>query len=155
VQIKVVVIGKLKERYLREGIDDYKTRLSRFAKIEIVELPEEDIGQLPESEVKEREAAKIRKHISGSWFTVALDREGDELSSRGLADKIAMLMVGGTSSIAFIIGGPLGLAEEILRTSDMRLSMSKLTYTHQLARLILLEQVYRSFKIIRGEPYHY
>ncbi|OFW32001.1 MAG: 23S rRNA (pseudouridine(1915)-N(3))-methyltransferase RlmH [Candidatus Aquicultor primus] len=154
-QIKVVVIGKIKERYLREGIDDYKTRLSRFAKIEVVELPEEDIGQLPEREVKEREAAKIRKHLSGSWFIVALDREGEELSSPGLAHKIEMLMVGGTSSIAFVIGGPLGLAEEILKGADMRLSISKLTYTHQLARLLLLEQVYRSFKIIRGEPYHY
>ena len=154
-QIKVVVIGKIKERYLREGIDDYKTRLSRFAKIEVVELPEEDIGQLPEREVKEREAAKIRKHLSGSWFIVALDREGEELSSPGLAHKIEMLMVGGISSIAFVIGGPLGLAEEILKGADMRLSMSKLTYTHQLARLLLLEQVYRSFKIIRGEPYHY
>ena len=151
----MVVIGKIKERYLREGIDDYKTRLSRFAKVEVVELPEEDIGQLPESEVKEREAAKIRKQLAGSRFTVALDREGEELSSPGLAQKIELLMVGGTSSMAFVIGGPLGLADDILQSADMRLSMSKFTFTHQLARLILLEQVYRSFKIMRGEPYHY
>lgn len=154
-QVKIIAIGKIKENYLKRAIDDYITRISRYAKVEIMELPEEDIGLRPEAEVKEREAAKIRKSLSGEWYVIALDREGIEPSSVELARRLEALMIGGKSNIAFIIGGPLGLDDAVLGEADLRLSLSKLTFTHQMARLILLEQVYRSFKILRGEPYHY
>jgi len=154
-QIKIVAIGKIKEDYLKQGINDYKKRLSRYSKVSIIELPEEDIAVRPEFEVKDREAQRIRKHISNSQYVIALDRGGTELSSEGFAQKIDSLMTSGQSNIAFVIGGTLGLADPIVRAANLSLSLSKLTFTHQVARFILLEQLYRSFKIIRREPYHY
>lgn len=156
--IQVVAVGKIKESYLRQGIDEYKKRISKYAKVKIVEVSEEDIKQRPASEVKTREAGKLLKHLpekSDTRFTMVLDREGEELSSEDLAEKINGLMVKGKSDITFVIGGALGLDESVIKKADYRLSLSRLTFTHQIARFILLEQVYRSFKIIRGEPYHY
>jgi 23S rRNA (pseudouridine1915-N3)-methyltransferase len=155
VRIKVVAIGKIKEDYLKRGIDDYKNRLSKYAKISIVEVAEEDIALRPESEVKGREAQKLKKHIADVQYVIALEREGMELPSIELAQRLESLMIGGKSNIAFMIGGALGLDESLIRSSDFTLSLSKLTFTHQIARFILLEQLYRSFKIIKGEPYHY
>ncbi|HZD60011.1 MAG TPA: 23S rRNA (pseudouridine(1915)-N(3))-methyltransferase RlmH [Anaerolineae bacterium] len=154
-RIKVVAIGKIKEDYLKRGIDDYKNRLSKYAKISIVEVAEEDIALRPESEVKGREAQKLKKHIADVQYVIALEREGMELPSIELAQRLESLMIGGKSNIAFMIGGALGLDESLIRSSDFTLSLSKLTFTHQIARFILLEQLYRSFKIIKGEPYHY
>lgn len=157
-QIEVIAVGKIKESYLRQGIDEYKKRISKYSKVKIVEVSEEDIRQRPAREVKAREAEKLARHLpekSDTRFTVVLDREGEELSSEELAAKINSLMVRGKSDLTFVIGGALGLDDSIIKEADYRLSLSRLTFTHQVARFILLEQVYRSFKIIRGEPYHY
>ncbi len=156
-QIQVIAVGKIKEDYLKRGIDDYKKRLSKYTGVKIVEVAEEDIAARPDYEVKAKEAQKLLKYLVGrdSWYVVALDRQGIELSSENLAQRIESLMVAGKSSIAFVLGGALGLDDSVVNSADLRLSLSKLTFPHQMARFILLEQLYRSFKIIRGEPYHY
>ena len=125
-RIRIVAVGKLKEDYLKRGVDDYIKRLLRYVKITVQEVAEEDINTKPGPEVKAREAQKLES-----------------------------LMVAGKSNISLVIGGALGLDDSILRAADLRLSLSKLTFTHQVARFIILEQLYRSFKIIKGEPYHY
>jgi len=157
-RIEIIAVGKIKESYLRQGIEEYKKRISKYAKVKVVEVSEEDIRQRPASEVKAKEAEKLARHLpekSDTGFTIVLDREGEELSSEDLAEKINGLMVKSKSDLTFVIGGALGLDESITKKAGYRLSLSRLTFTHQLARFILLEQVYRSFKIIRGEPYHY
>jgi len=157
-QIEIIAVGKIKESYLRQGIDEYKKRISKYSKVKIVEVSEEDIRQRSAREVKAREAGKLARHLpekSDAGFTIVLDREGEELSSEELAEKINGLMVRGKSDLTFVVGGALGLDESIVEKADYRLSLSRLTFTHQVARFILLEQIYRSFKIIRGEPYHY
>ena len=154
-QIKIVAIGKIKEAYLKQGLGDYKNRLSKYARVSVLELPEEDIALRPKSEVKDREAQRLKKHTAGSQYVIALDREGIELSSVELAQKLESLMIGGKSNIVFVIGGALGLDESVIKAADLNLSLSKFTFTHQIARFVLLEQLYRSFKIIKGEPYHY
>ncbi|MEW5705549.1 MAG: 23S rRNA (pseudouridine(1915)-N(3))-methyltransferase RlmH [Actinomycetota bacterium] len=155
-QILVIAIGKIKEDYLKRGIEDYKNRLSKYAKVKIVELAEEDISLGPAHEVKAREAQKILKRLpkSGLWYVIALDRKGTELDSEQLSKKINSLLVSGRSDIAFIIGGALGLDDSVIQAADFSLSLSRLTFPHQVARFILFEQLYRSFKIIKGEPYH-
>ena len=156
-RIRIVAVGKLKEDYLKRGVDDYIKRLLRYVKITVQEVAEEDINTKPGPEVKAREAQKLQKQLQPpeSRYMIALDMRGTELSSEELAQKLESLMVAGKSNISLIIGGALGLDDSILRAADLRLSLSKLTFTHQVARFIILEQLYRSFKIIKGEPYHY
>ncbi|HEY3375653.1 MAG TPA: 23S rRNA (pseudouridine(1915)-N(3))-methyltransferase RlmH [Candidatus Aquicultor sp.] len=155
--IEIVAVGKIKEEYLRKGIDDYLKRLSRYAKLKVIEIADEDISQRMPAEVKAREARKLAKYISpsDSRYVIALDIQGHEATSEELAEKLESLMVAGKSTVTFVIGGALGLDESVLNAADFRLSFSRMTFTHQIARFILLEQVYRSFKIIKGEPYHY
>ncbi|MHB8842029.1 MAG: 23S rRNA (pseudouridine(1915)-N(3))-methyltransferase RlmH [Candidatus Aquicultor sp.] len=156
-QIQVVAVGKLKEDYLKRGVDDYLKRLLRYVKVTIQEVAEEDINTKPGAEVKAKEALKLQKLLQPreSRYVIALDMRGAELSSEELAQKLESLMVAGKSNISFVIGGALGLDDSLLEKADLRLSLSKLTFTHQVARFIILEQIYRSFKIIKGEPYHY
>lgn len=156
-QIQIIAVGKVKEDYLKRGIDDYKKRLSKYTGVKIIEVTEENIAARPDYEVKAKEARKLLKHLAerDSWYVVALDRRGIEVSSENLAQRIESLMVAGRSNIAFVIGGALGLDDSLVKSADLQLSLSKLTFPHQVARFILLEQLYRSFKIIRGEPYHY
>lgn len=155
--IQIAAVGKIKEDYLKRAIDDYRARLGKYGKVTISEVADEDISQRPAAEVKAREAQRLLRKITPpeSWLVVALDREGIEVSSEELARRLESWMVSGKSNVAFFIGGALGLDESITRTADLKLSLSKLTFTHQIARFILLEQLYRAFKIIRGEPYHY
>lgn len=157
VQIQIIAVGKIKEDYLKRGIEDYAKRLSRHVKITVTEVAEEDINIKPGAEVKAKEALKLEKQLQPreSRYVIALDMRGTELSSEELAQKLESLMLAGKSSISFVIGGALGLDDSITRMADFRLSLSKLTFTHQIARFIVLEQLYRSFKIIKGEPYHY
>ncbi|KYH28708.1 MULTISPECIES: 23S rRNA (pseudouridine(1915)-N(3))-methyltransferase RlmH [Clostridium] len=156
--ITVICVGKLKEKYLKSAIDEYSKRLSRYCKLDIIELSDEktpdNASEKEELMIKEKEGNNILKHIKDNMFVIALAIEGKMLSSEELADFIREQGVRGNSNIAFIIGGSLGLSKEVLSRADYKLSFSKMTFPHQLMRVILLEQVYRGFRIINGEPYH-
>ncbi|MBQ6998369.1 MAG: 23S rRNA (pseudouridine(1915)-N(3))-methyltransferase RlmH [Clostridia bacterium] len=155
-KIKIVCVGKLKEKYLKDGIDEYCKRISRFAKVDIVELADEKIPDTPSpaqcESVLKCEGDKIKKHLEG--YIISLCVEGENLSSEKLAEKIASVQLGGNSTITFVIGGSLGIDEEIKKASHFKLSFSKMTFPHQLMRLILTEQIYRAFKINNNENYH-
>nr|WP_276324746.1 23S rRNA (pseudouridine(1915)-N(3))-methyltransferase RlmH [Orenia marismortui] len=158
VNIKVISVGKIKENYINQGINEFVKRLQRHVNLEIIEVKDERIsGNLSSSEmnqVKEEEADKILDKIDNRSYTIALDPQGKPMTSEGLAKSISNLQVQGYSSIEFIIGGALGLHQKIRDTADYVLSFSHMTFTHQMIRLILLEQVYRAFKIMKNEPYH-
>lgn len=155
-KIKIVCIGKLKEKYLKDGIDEYCKRISRFAKVEITELADDKIPESPSpaqcAAILRSEGERIKKHLEG--YVVALCVEGKSMSSNALADKIAAIQLSGSSTITFVIGGSLGLDDEIKGLAELRLSFSEMTFPHQLMRLILTEQIYRAFKINGNESYH-
>ncbi|MCL5292613.1 MAG: 23S rRNA (pseudouridine(1915)-N(3))-methyltransferase RlmH [Actinobacteria bacterium] len=153
--ILILAVGKLKEDYLRLAAAEYAERLARYARVSTVEVPEEAIASRPERSVKSLEAERVLSRIPEGYHVIALDRLGKEMTSEELAAYIEKQMTAGASRFAFVVGGPLGLDDEVLTRANLRLSLSRLTLTHQLARIFLLEQVYRSFKIIRKEPYHY
>lgn len=156
--IKIIAVGKIKEKYLQQGIAEYLKRLSGYAKVEIIEVGDEkapeNMSAAQEEQVKAKEEERISKYIKEGTFLIPLAIEGKEYTSEGLARFIANLGVKGKSDITFLIGGSLGLTDSLLKKGDQLLSFSKMTFPHQLMRLILLEQVYRSFRIIKGEPYH-
>lgn len=156
--ISVICVGKLKEKYWTQAVAEYAKRLSGYCSLDIVELKEARLpdraGPAEERAVKEAEGAEILKRLRDNMYVITLEVKGKELSSEKLAEKIDSLAVGGRSNIAFVIGGSLGLSEEVSKRSDFRLSFSQMTFPHQMMRVILLEQVYRSFKIIRHETYH-
>ena len=156
--ISIVTVGKLKEKYLKLGIEEYTKRLSSYSKIEIIEVPDEKAPEvLSEAEmlqVKKKEGERILAKVPTDAHVIALAIEGKQKSSEELADKIDKLGTYGKSKVTFIIGGSLGLSDEVLKRADDKLSFSKMTFPHQLMRLILVEQVYRAFRINRGEPYH-
>ncbi|MEC1258911.1 23S rRNA (pseudouridine(1915)-N(3))-methyltransferase RlmH [Bacillus swezeyi] len=156
--ISIVAIGKLKEKYLKQGIDEYIKRLSAYAKVEIIELPDEKAPEnLSEQDmkiVKDKEGERILSKISPDAHVIALAIEGKMKSSEELADNMDRLATYGKSKVTFVIGGSLGLSDAVLKRADEKLSFSRMTFPHQLMRLILLEQVYRAFRINRGEPYH-
>lgn len=157
-RITIIAVGKLKEKYLKEGTAEYVKRLSRFCDLEIIEVADEqapeDLSQSQELQVKKREAERVLKRLKGNSLLVVLDVKGEKPGSEEFAAKLRSFFVSGNSNIFFVIGGSLGLDEELLKKADYRLSLSEMTFPHQLARLILLEQLYRAFKIINGEPYH-
>ncbi|GAA0501901.1 23S rRNA (pseudouridine(1915)-N(3))-methyltransferase RlmH [Salinibacillus aidingensis] len=157
-KISLITVGKLKEKYLKQGIAEYTKRLGPYTNIEIVELPDEkapeNLSAAEEEEVKRKEGQRILNKISTDTYVFTLEIKGKQLTSEQLSQKIDELTTYGKSKIAFVIGGSLGLSEEVMERSDMALSFSKMTFPHQLMRLILLEQVYRAFKILRNEPYH-
>jgi len=142
--IKIICIGKLKEKYLSDGVNDYLTRIKKYHKIDLIELPDTNI---------DNEGNEILKYLSSKDYIISLAIKGTELSSTELAEKIDKIFIT-KSNITFIIGGSNGIREDILAKSNMLLSFSKLTYPHGLFRLILLEQIYRSFKILNNESYH-
>ncbi|KAA6447225.1 23S rRNA (pseudouridine(1915)-N(3))-methyltransferase RlmH [Bacillus swezeyi] len=156
--ISIVAIGKLKEKYLKQGIDEYIKRLSSYAKVEIIELPDEKAPEnLSEQDmkiVKDKEGERLLAKISPDAHVIALAIEGKLKSSEELADNMDRLATYGKSKVTFVIGGSLGLSDAVLKRADEKLSFSRMTFPHQLMRLILLEQVYRAFRINRGEPYH-
>lgn len=142
--IKIICVGKLKEKYLTEGVNDYLTRLRKYHKIELIELPDSNIND---------EGKEILKYITNKDYIISLAIKGIQLSSIELSEKIDKTFLT-NSNITFIIGGSNGIRQDILDKSNMLLSFSKLTYPHGLFRLILLEQIYRSFKILNNESYH-
>ncbi|MDA7025092.1 23S rRNA (pseudouridine(1915)-N(3))-methyltransferase RlmH [Bacillus sp. CLL-7-23] len=156
--ISIVAIGKLKEKYLKQGIDEYIKRLSAYAKVEIIELPDEKAPEnLSEQDmkiVKAKEGERLLAKISQDAHVIALAIEGKMKSSEELADHIDRLATYGKSKVCFVIGGSLGLSDDVLKRANEMLSFSRMTFPHQLMRLILVEQVYRAFRINRGEPYH-
>ena len=157
-RINIVCVGKIKEKYLKLGIDEFKKRLSKYCKLEIIELEDEKAPEnLSDKEmliIKEKEGKKILAKIQDNSYVIALAIDGKNLSSEELAETINKLGVRGISNITFVIGGSLGLSDEVLSRADYKLSFSKMTFPHQLMRLILLEQVYRAYRINNGEPYH-
>ncbi len=151
-------IGKIKEKWMRDGIKEYTTRLAPMAKVQVIEQDEEKMPAAPSDAIKEKvmekEGEKILKYVGTDDFVILLDTGGKEISSTDLSDLLAKQMVGGKSSFTFLIGGPFGNGENLRRRADMRLCLSPMTFTHQMARLILVEQLYRAMKIMRHEPYH-
>ena len=158
VKITLITVGKVKEKYLRDAIAEYSKRLGRYCKLGIVEVADEKTPEHAsdglERQIKAKEGERIAKHIRDDAFVIALAIEGKQLTSEQLAAKINDLGLHGTSHIQLIIGGSLGLDPAILKRADYLLSFSKMTFPHQLMRVILLEQIYRAYKINAGEPYH-
>lgn len=157
-KVTIIAVGKIKEKYFKEGIAEYIKRLSRFCTLEICELEDEPapdkLSSLEEELVKQKEAARIIKNIRDGMYLIVLDMRGQKLSSEAFAGRIQSLMNSGKSHLCFVIGGSLGLDKEIVSKADLVLSISDMTFPHRLVRLILLEQIYRAFKIINGETYH-
>lgn len=157
-EITILSVGKLKEKYLKNGIQEYAKRLGVYTKFKIVEVADEKAPeQMSEAEmelVKIKEGKRILSKISEQAYVFALAIEGSEISSEKFAEDIEQLMIHGKSKIVFVIGGSLGLSDEVIQRSNTQVSFGKMTYPHQLMRLILTEQIYRAFRIMRNEPYH-
>ena len=157
-KITILCVGKVKEKFYRMAIDEYVKRLGRYCKLEIIEVADEktpdNASEHEETLIKDKEGERILKNIRREATVIALAIEGKMLSSEQLAGKISQLGISGESHIQFIIGGSLGLSDKVLKEADLLLSFSKMTFPHQLMRVILLEQIYRSYRIIQGEPYH-
>lgn len=157
-KITVITVGKIKEKYLRDAIDEYKKRLGKYCKLEIIEVADEKTpdhaSEIIENQIRDREAERIMRYVKDDMYVITLEINGKMLSSEELAHQIDHLGIGGRSSIAFVIGGSIGLGADVLRRSDYALSFSKMTFPHQLMRVVLLEQIYRAYRIIHNEPYH-
>lgn len=157
-KITVLAVGKVKEAYFRDAIAEYSKRLSKYCKLEIIEVADEKTpdraSEREEELIKQKEADRLRKHIKEDAFVCALAIEGVQLDSVALAGKMEQIGLQGKSHIIFIIGGSLGLHKSVLQRADMLLSFSKMTFPHQLMRVILLEQIYRAYRIMANEPYH-
>lgn len=156
--INIVCVGKIKEKFYKEAIDEYTKRLSKFCKVSIIEVSDEETPQNAsenlETIIRDKEGERILKKISDSSYVITLEIKGNKIDSTDLSQKINNLCVSGKSDITFVIGGSLGLADSVCKRSNYKLSFSDMTFPHQLMRVILLEQIYRSFKIINNEPYH-
>lgn len=157
-KISVIAVGKIKEKYLKDAVTEYSKRLSRYCKLEIIEAADEKTPDhasvAVEDAIRAKEGERLLKHIRDDMYVITLEIGGKMLSSEEFAEKIETLGVQGKSSIAFVIGGSIGLGKEVLKRSDFALSFSKMTFPHQLMRVVLLEQVYRGYRIVNGEPYH-
>jgi 23S rRNA (pseudouridine1915-N3)-methyltransferase len=157
-RIRIVCIGKLKERYWVDAVSEYSKRLSKYCDLEILQLKEARLADKAsaayEQNVIFEEGQSILKNIKEGSYVITLEIKGKELSSEELADKIDRLAIEGKSDITFVIGGSLGLSREVSDRADFKLSFSRMTFPHQMMRTVLLEQIYRAFKIIRNETYH-
>ena len=157
-QIRVIAVGRIKEKYLQDGIAEYEKRLRPYAKVQIVEISEEKrpASATPSVEriAMEKEGDRILAAVPEGSFVIALEVKGFSWSSEELAASFREWELSGQNQLAFVIGGDLGLSPAVIARSDLRLSLSKMTFTHPLVRLLLVEQVYRAFRIMRGEPYH-
>lgn len=157
-KITILCVGKIKEKYFSDAIAEYSKRLSRYCNLEIIEVQDEKTpdgaGEAIEQKIKEKEGERLLSKFKDGSYHIALAINGKKLSSEGLAAKIEELGTNSVGHIGFVIGGSLGLSNEVLKKCDMHLSFSDMTFPHQLMRVILLEQIYRSYRIISGEPYH-
>lgn len=157
-KITILCVGKVKEKFYREALSEFEKRLSRYCKLQIIEVADEktpdQASEIEVAQIKEKEGERLLKSIKEDGYIICLAIDGKQLDSVELSDKIGRLGVNGTSHIYFIIGGSLGLADQVLQKADYRLSFSKMTFPHQLMRVILLEQIYRGYRIMNHEPYH-
>ncbi len=157
-KISIVCVGKIKEKFFVDAIREYEKRLSRYCKLEICEVADEKTpdkaSEALEEQIKEKEACRMEKYLADDAYVIALAIDGKMLDSVELSEKIEKAGIQGISHIQFVIGGSLGLHKRILARADYKLSFSKMTFPHQLMRVILLEQVYRGYRIMNGEPYH-
>ena len=153
-----IAVGKIKEKFYRDALEEYRKRLSRYCKLEILELPDEKTlegaGAAEEAAVREREGGRILKAIREDAYVIALAIEGKSMDSVELSQKLDNLGISGRSHIVFVIGGSLGLSQAVMERADEAISFSRMTFPHQLMRVILVEQIYRGFRIMHGEPYH-
>ncbi len=154
-KIKIIALGKIKEKFLKDGIDEFLKRLTPYASIEIIELPAIEIkDENLTNKILEQEGEKILSHIKPQSFVITLEIQGKMFSSEEFAHKIEQLTNEGVGEIVFVIGSSCGLSNIVSARADLKLSLSKMTFLHQFARLLLVEQIYRAFKIIKGETYH-
>lgn len=157
-KITILCVGKVKEKFYRDALGEFEKRLSRYCKLQIIEAADEktpdQASDIEVAQIKEREGEKLLKSIKEDGYVICLAIDGKQLDSVELSDTINRLGVHGTSHIYFVIGGSLGLSDQVLKKADYKLSFSKMTFPHQLMRVILLEQIYRSYRIINHEPYH-
>ena len=157
-QINLLAVGKLKEKYWKGAVDEYSKRLSSYCKVNVIEVADEptpdNASPAQEEQIKKREADKLLSKIGDRDYVIALAIQGKNLTSEEFADHLDKMAGSGYSTFTFIIGGSLGLHETVLQRANYKLSFSKFTFPHQMVRVILMEQVYRAFRIQRGEPYH-
>lgn len=157
--ITIAAVGKIKEKYLTAGIDEFRKRLGPYCRLEIIEVDEERLPNAPSAADRartlDREGERLLKQVRSGSYLIVLDVAGRQFSSEEFAEKLAELGVDGQSDITFVIGGAFGLSPAVLAAAKERLSFSKMTFTHQMIRFFLVEQIYRAFKINRGEPYHW
>ena len=154
-KIKVIALGKIKEKFLKDGIDEFLKRLTPYASVEIVELnPIEIKDENLTQKALDEEGVNILSHIKEDSFVITLEIQGKQLSSEDFASKINEITMNGNSELIFVIGSSCGLSPKVSQRANFKLSMSKMTFLHEFARLILVEQLYRAFKIIKGETYH-
>lgn len=158
VNISIISVGKLKEKYLKEGIQEYSKRLSSYANVQLIEVADEkapeNMSDAEMLQVKQKEGERLLNKINPDTYVIALAIEGKKWTSERFAKELDQLATYGKSKISFVIGGSVGLSKDVLKRANLHLSFSEMTYPHQLMRLILLEQIYRAFRINRGEPYH-
>ena len=156
--ITILCVGQIKEKYFRDAIAEYQKRLSRYCKLQMIEVADEktkeNVSEAENDLIRKKEGERLLKHIKDSDYCITLEIDGRMLTSEGLSKEIDRLGLAGKSSLVFVIGGSIGLDTAVLKRSDYALSFSKMTFPHQLMRVILLEQIYRSYRIMRGEPYH-
>lgn len=156
--ITILCVGQIKEKYFRDAIAEYQKRLSRYCKLQMIEVADEktkeNASEAENDLIRKKEGERLLKHIKDSDYCITLEINGKMLTSEGLSKEIDRLGLAGKSSLVFVIGGSIGLDTAVLKRSDYALSFSKMTFPHQLMRVILLEQIYRSYRIMRGEPYH-
>lgn len=156
--IKIISVGKLKEKYLKMGIEEYVKRLGAYCKIELIEVPDEKAPEKLSAaemiQVKEKEGERILSKITENAYVFALAIEGKQRTSEEFSKEIDQLGISGKSQLVFVIGGSLGLSDAVLKRSNTQISFGKMTLPHQLMRLVLVEQVYRGYRIMKGEPYH-
>mgnify|MGYP000779032313 CR=1 FL=1 len=157
-KITLVTVGKIKEKFFEDAIKEYSKRLSRYCKLEVLQVADEKTpegaSEAVELQIKEKEGQRILSLIRDDAYVIALAIEGKMLGSEELAEKIEKLGVGGVSQIVFVIGGSLGLSSQVMKRADYALSFSRMTFPHQLMRVVLLEQIYRSYRIMNHQPYH-
>lgn len=157
-RITVITVGKIKEKFYTDAIGEYAKRLSKYCKLDMVEVADEKapetLSEKEEIQIKDKEGERILAKVPDSAYVICLAIEGKNLSSEELSEKMASLGLNGDSHIVFIIGGSLGLSTKVMARADFKLSFSRMTFPHQLMKVVLLEQVYRGYRIMRGEPYH-
>lgn len=157
-KITIISVGKIKEKYLKDAIAEYTKRLGKYCRLEMIEVSDEktpdQASEIVEEGIRAREGERILRYIKDDMYVITLEILGKMMTSEELADQIETLGIQGKSNIVFVIGGSIGLGKAVLKRSDFALSFSKMTFPHQLMRVILLEQIYRGFRIMNGQPYH-